>query len=691
MKKIVPLIILAFFAGSATGRAKVVYAGKIPGANPEKVTVTLNDNSNWYGMTGYGFVLFIGADLNMSAYTSSVESNYESADYIIPQNSTFDGYEVSSCIGSSGTKSQTIEIEEGIYKYRILFIEDGSPRPDVNVLFNSSPVSFDKGWEYIFTTVNNEGEASFDKPKGSLESIPPETALFELPFTDNFSASYTNQWRIIDANGDGKTWTQPTTELVKAPDDNSGTMAFMNSNSKADDYLITKAPIVLPASGFMFKIMYRTAESPESFMIMYGKSDNINELQPLGEEIYCSQEEWQELTVPFQMEEAGNYYFAIKATSSNPDRWLLAISMVAIEEISGHDIEIQNVRASFAPYTPATHWNTPVNFTVSIKNSGKNSEDFKLKFIQEETVTEQNLHLPFNSAENFVVPVTVSDVSASQTITFTVQAALENDATPENNEQTYILYSTDNIFAMEDISVEDLPEKQGVGASAPVLLGNIFTLNKVDKLSAFIALFANNSDMEEKEIGLTVFKVEEQTSDGKYRLGNEIFSTTVARPKEGFRKWILENPVELAAGTYYFGIRQLTDKNLAIASTEDITGVFYEYEEDESSVAFASAVSGFGNIALRADFNEYPLNVLSSFYDTDIYAYIANKTLYIHTDRQINQIVIGNLTGIKVYQSANDLNTADYKININHLPHGIYFAAIRIENNIKTIKFIIKK
>ncbi|MDR1974229.1 MAG: choice-of-anchor J domain-containing protein [Bacteroidales bacterium] len=172
--------------------------------------------------------------------------------------------------------------------------------------------------------------------------------VFTLPFKDNFTG-YPLKWSIIDENEDGQTW------FRYGGGRNGGNLMYYvqeGTYTNGNDYLITVDPVEMPAGKSFFKVWYRTDQysgfqTYESFELLYGKTNKINSLTTIGGVILVNNTGWLPLAVPFQLEEAGDYYFAIKATSPGNLNYGLAISDVTIDtgELKP-DLLIQYVLAS---------------------------------------------------------------------------------------------------------------------------------------------------------------------------------------------------------------------------------------------------------------------------------------------------------------------------------------------------------
>jgi hypothetical protein len=165
----------------------------------------------------------------------------------------------------------------------------------------------------------------------STSDVDTSRDVFTLPFKDNFTSSHLN-WSIIDDNEDGQTWFRYNGGR------NGNRMFYVNEGTYMDgnDYLITISPVEMPAGNSFFQVWYKTDQLAgyqvyESFELLYGKSNKINSLTTIGGVVHATNTNWLPLAIPIQLEEAGDYYFAIKVTSPGNVNYALSISDVTID------------------------------------------------------------------------------------------------------------------------------------------------------------------------------------------------------------------------------------------------------------------------------------------------------------------------------------------------------------------------
>lgn len=131
----------------------------------------------------------------------------------------------------------------------------------------------------------------------------------ELPYTCGFDESEdAAEWNVIDANEDGVSWYM--SDGVAAID--------YNMDSPLDDYLVMVNPVSLPVGYSHVTVTYNAVGEgfPESFEILYGTSADVEQMTVLRkfENVMQAAEAWV-MPINLEITEAGDYFFAIHATS----------------------------------------------------------------------------------------------------------------------------------------------------------------------------------------------------------------------------------------------------------------------------------------------------------------------------------------------------------------------------------------
>ena len=132
--------------------------------------------------------------------------------------------------------------------------------------------------------------------------------LIELPFVDEFETSNSMlSWFIIDANGDGYSWTYDDLLLTDA-DGGKGALQVLCQSYGADEYLLTD-PIHITESGVYDMTFYAARLGNDNIKVFYGTTPNVAEME-LFEVVTPTSSDWSEYHLSFDIETPGNYTFA---------------------------------------------------------------------------------------------------------------------------------------------------------------------------------------------------------------------------------------------------------------------------------------------------------------------------------------------------------------------------------------------
>lgn len=128
-------------------------------------------------------------------------------------------------------------------------------------------------------------------------------------------------FQVIDANG-GSTWKWSA---------NYGAYYLYDSTLQGDDYLISPAIKMEAGKNYNVIVEALTAGYPEKFQVLVGKEPTPEALNIVAiDEVTFEEEEATVFENEFIINESGNYYIAIKATS-DPDMWRLQIKSLVVE------------------------------------------------------------------------------------------------------------------------------------------------------------------------------------------------------------------------------------------------------------------------------------------------------------------------------------------------------------------------
>ncbi|MDE7149989.1 MAG: choice-of-anchor J domain-containing protein, partial [Bacteroidales bacterium] len=146
------------------------------------------------------------------------------------------------------------------------------------------------------------------------------------------------KWNVYDKDGDNKTWTYRTSETASFPtcdgNDESGFVSCVyNRDKRPENWLMTKLPLRMP-EGKAYVAFYHGIMGgyPEHLKVYFGQSDtpDMSEMTLIGE-VRDDSVGWKFKVLPFDIKEAGDYYFAF-VHCSEPDQFYLLLDNVEIGE-----------------------------------------------------------------------------------------------------------------------------------------------------------------------------------------------------------------------------------------------------------------------------------------------------------------------------------------------------------------------
>lgn len=302
--------------------------------DPDNVIVILTAGDIWADGSGYQMLL----DADATAYGTIIPTSgglttsgdadasvYAEFEYKIPEDA--DGSLTTSNVIIDNSIS--ITIPEGTYDWCIT-----NPTPGDRVWIASADGSipgryddyvFEKGHVYEFSVaMGGEHDEVTLYIDGELPPVPVAEPV-DVPYTADFTTEAPmSDFSIIDANGDGSTWSW-----------SSSGYAFYkyNSSNAADDYLIL--PVNLQAGkGYDVTVSAaaNSASWPERFEVVYGAEPTVtamtNTIIPSTDLTSTAYADYDgSFTVPAD----GTYYVAIHAIS-DADQFYLKVQSFSIEE-----------------------------------------------------------------------------------------------------------------------------------------------------------------------------------------------------------------------------------------------------------------------------------------------------------------------------------------------------------------------
>lgn len=296
-----------------------------------------------------------------------------------------------------------------------------APGGSIDYTFTAKADFSAAGVHNLTVSVDNEkdGLPGNNSVMAKIIHIAPVPAPYVCKFD---SEDCINEWSIIDANGDGSTWAISLEEMCA--------QILYNSYNNSDDYLVTTCPISLPAGTNNIAIEYNamSTDYSESFEILYGKTDNVNEMTVLKKiENFNAEEGGLTIIANFDADEAGDYYFAIHATSE-ADRMGIQVFSVAISEgafVGEPDLTVSKVvlplsscslgneeKASAIISNKGTAGAKSFTLEYSINGESKGTQTFDVEVPSNESVeVEIDAALDFSAEGKYTIGVKIISVT----------------------------------------------------------------------------------------------------------------------------------------------------------------------------------------------------------------------------------------------------------------------------------------
>lgn len=402
-----------------------------------------------------------------------------------------------------------------------------------------------------------------------------------LPFKSDFSKGMGNLWTNNSIDG----WKY------------EGMGGYVSTNKKGTDYCLlspciyTEGPLRLDFAytGGMF---YTKA----GVKILMGQSGTDIAKWVTVFEDYTIDRNGAEKIVDVDVQEAGYYTLAVVPASEASDT-PLNLYFFNISQIYDYDLKALEAVSSFAPYTPAEHYNQKIRNTVWIENCGTEeikgvttsmnlgdkqcySADHKLSLKKDEKT--------YVTFEGTMPKANIGDVIKDANIYVDTKDEKFSD---DNKLNFSDIHLTDSVLATENIT--DWTYGTGIEYER-ARFGNVYTLNVPDTLTSVTLGLATENHYVKRNIGVAVYRL---GADG-HKIDRRLFSTVVERGEIGGLRTFSFPPMLLPAGNYYIEVEQITPNNVGIAyDLKNGTNTFYQSDGDS-----LWTISGYGSIALRANF-----------------------------------------------------------------------------------------
>lgn len=222
----------------------------------------------------------------------------------------------------------------------------------------------------VEASVDGDADATnnaVEKSVINLQALMPPVR-FDLSVPENM-----DYWTVVDANKDGKTWAYSESD--------GGVVAPYSATLASDDYLVTLAPVVIPAGDAHFSLTYagRSAYFAENLRVLYGKTSDLSEMEVMGQINGFMTETPETKTFNFTADEEGEYYFAVHACSE-ADMFGIILYDVAIDEgryVTVPDLSVDRVVVPMS----STQLSNAETISVEVSNNSEAAiESYSLSY-----------------------------------------------------------------------------------------------------------------------------------------------------------------------------------------------------------------------------------------------------------------------------------------------------------------------
>lgn len=389
--------------------------------------------------------------------------------------------------------------------------------------------------------------------------------------------------------------------------------------------------------------------------------------------------------VQFTVTEAGNYVICFTST----ELAYLEIHDIAVSKIAEHDVKVESITAGvkLPRVIPQYHINTAHQFKVSVINNGKQIEnDVKLEIKGNDEVlatkTIPTLAVGEVKEETMDINLTNAVSNEDEAFSFMALASITKDDYPEDNAAGIMTMVSDSTYAWDNPANFEF----GVGGkSAGIAFGSAFTILKEDVLTSISLGFRDIPSQANDKLTLNVYKID--TSDSS--MGQPLVTKSVVRG-EGGEEITYELPeLKVVPGKYMFEVKQEGSNNMGLVCDQTTDGLIAVGKN-----GFLNELPGYGYPYVRPNFSKNaPTGIRNSKVTQttlQLYPNPASELVTINTNgSMIEKISIHNLVGQTVLTAAGN-NTAEQTMDISALSAGTYLVMINTENQIETIKLIVK-
>ena len=286
---------------------------------------------------------------------------------------------------------------------------------------------------------------------------------------------------------------------------------------------------------------------------------------------------WGAVSVNFTAVNTGTHYLGFHINNSEDIGWFLGIDDIVVTEVLPNALAIGSVfRYTHVPVSQIT---PPLS--ANVRNAGTATQT-NVVFSAELNGADVGITAPFASlapdaSTNLIITPTVNPVLGSNTLVYTV-----NSAEGAETNAAFTFTGTENFFA-QDISGPGW----SLGHSAPISLGNIFTITTETQLNQVQIAFnpAAPGTTNTEAYTVSVFRME-----GGVPQLPALFTSPVANRTTAGGTVNVDVYEVLEPGSYFVAVNQLgtTTMSILAANDPDRTGYFI------LGASFGSIKTGFG-------------------------------------------------------------------------------------------------
>lgn len=165
----------------------------------------------------------------------------------------------------------------------------------------------------------------------TLDAVFLHLAALDPPFSCRFdSVEEMAYWRTTDGNGNAGAWKYNRT--ASADTVPGGCISVITDEMGEDEtaFFSGLMPVSLEKGYNHLSFRYKTFYSKENLCVLYGKNPDVSQMRVLREYPDLSSDGWSLIPCNFELEEAGDYYFAFQV-KKNSESWSLFLDDITVD------------------------------------------------------------------------------------------------------------------------------------------------------------------------------------------------------------------------------------------------------------------------------------------------------------------------------------------------------------------------